>query len=406
VVSITNTLGTKPSEIFGITTATGTQVNRINRNGVISACGTPKAFPGAITGSHTFDSYTFTACKAFCMEVGLNAGAAGVNLFEAAYTPSYDPNSIGTNYAGDAGLSTNLQSFGITTTAGTPYTIVVSDVAGNPLPPPAPPNTYTIQIPMCALNCNNNQLPVAVAHNVTVTSANTGGTANVSVDNGSYDPDGDPITITQIPPGPYPSGVTNVILTVVDPKGATSQANATVTVNNPGFGIAVTSSPASLVLNTGQSGSLQIAYTPTPDVGAPVTFVCSGLPAIASCTFSPASLPAGSPQTSVTMTVNVPIVRALARPRMFLGALGAWMPFGGVGFIGIVVVAPRKRRILTIILMTLMLVSLMSLAVGCGGNTNTSVSPSSHSSSLATVTVTATSGNVIQSSNFSLQVTY
>src|SRR4029077_20280627 len=97
--SITNTLGTKPAALPGITTATGAQVNRLSRKGVISACGPHKAFPGAITGSHTFDSYSFSACRSFCMDVGLNAAAAGINLFESAYSPSYDPSSIGTNYA-------------------------------------------------------------------------------------------------------------------------------------------------------------------------------------------------------------------------------------------------------------------------------------------------------------------
>ncbi|MFI5098049.1 MAG: S8 family serine peptidase [Candidatus Acidiferrales bacterium] len=233
LLTITNTLGTLPVAPAGITTATGTQVNRISRNGVISSCGTPKAFPGAITGSHTFDSYTFTACQAFCMTADLNAGSAGVNLFESAYTPSYVPTSIGTNYAGDAGLSSNIQSFAVATTAGTDYTLVVNDVAGNPLPPPAPANTYTIQIPLCALDCNVNQLPVAVAHDVTVTAATIGGSANANINNGSSDPEGGALTLTQFPPGPYPQGATTVILTATDPLGAASQATATVTVNEP-----------------------------------------------------------------------------------------------------------------------------------------------------------------------------
>jgi Subtilase family len=227
-LSITNTLGTLPPSLPGITTATGAQVNRINRNGVVSACGTAKAFPGAITGSHTFDSYSFTACQAFCMQPVLSAGTSGIDLFESAYTPSFTPGSIGTDYAGDAGLSTNTQSFGITTIVATPYTIVVNDVAGN-----TPPKQYTIQIPACAIDCTVNKLPVAVAHDVTVTAVHFGGTAAVNINNGSYDPDGDAITLTQTPAGPYGIGVTSVLLTAVDTKGATGQTTANVTVNNP-----------------------------------------------------------------------------------------------------------------------------------------------------------------------------
>ena len=34
--------------------------------------------------------------------------------------------------------------------------------------------------------------------------------ADASINNGSFDPDGDPITFSQSPPGPYPLG-TNVV---------------------------------------------------------------------------------------------------------------------------------------------------------------------------------------------------
>ncbi len=48
---------------------------------------------------------------------------------------------------------------------------------------------------------HGDQLPVAKVHDVTVESANTGGTATASIDNGSFDPDGDAITLTQNPAG-------------------------------------------------------------------------------------------------------------------------------------------------------------------------------------------------------------
>jgi hypothetical protein len=50
------------------------------------------------------------------------------------------------------------------------------------------------------------------------------------VDAGSYDPDGDPITMTIAPPGPYPLGDTVVTLTVTDPLGETDECQATITV--------------------------------------------------------------------------------------------------------------------------------------------------------------------------------
>ena len=392
LLSITNTLGTTPPALLGLTTATGTQVNRISRNGVISACGAAKAFPGAIVGSHTFDSYTFAACQSFCMQPVLSTGAAGFNLFESAYTPSYVPNSIGTNYAGDAGLSTNIQSFGISTTAGTPYTIVVNDVAGNPPPPPAPPNTYTIQIPSCAFNCNVNHLPVAIAQNVSVLSG-AGGTANANVDNGSFDPDGDPITISQIPPGPYPVGTNNVILTVVDSKGATAQANATATVVNSDFGLALTLS--SLTVAAGQSGTEHITFTPNPGIGAPLTFSCSGLPNGATCSFSPNSVAAGSPQTDIALTITTTASSSsLMPPKMFYSS---WTPAGGLCLIGFLLFAAPKRRRSAALLIAFSLMTLVLLA-GCGsGSGRTSVGS-------FPVTVTGTSGTASHSQTFTLTV--
>jgi hypothetical protein len=76
---------------------------------------------------------------------------------------------------------------------------------------------------------NPNSAPVARCQDVTV-SPGPDCTAAASVDNGSSDPDGDSITITQSPPGPYPLGTTSVTLTVTDPLGASSQCTATVTV--------------------------------------------------------------------------------------------------------------------------------------------------------------------------------
>ena len=60
-----------------------------------------------------------------------------------------------------------------------------------------------------------NQAPVALCSDVTV-AAGLDCTAEASIDNGSHDPDGDEITLTQEPSGPYGLGEANVVLTVSD----------------------------------------------------------------------------------------------------------------------------------------------------------------------------------------------
>jgi streptogramin lyase len=85
------------------------------------------------------------------------------------------------------------------------------------------PILYDLTVKCC------NQPPVALCQDVTV-SAGADCSADASVDNGSYDPDSDPITLTQSPGGPYPLGTTEVTLTVVDDQGASASCTASVTV--------------------------------------------------------------------------------------------------------------------------------------------------------------------------------
>jgi hypothetical protein len=149
-------------------------------------------------------------------------------MFTAAYLGTFNPANLAENYLADAGASAATRSYSFNIPGGAQtFTVVVYDV-----PPGAASNSaYSLNITGgCIGACARaNQVPVAKAKNVTVP-AGPDCTANASVDDGSFDPDGDPITITQSPAGPYPIGTTNALLTVKDPRGATSQASATVTV--------------------------------------------------------------------------------------------------------------------------------------------------------------------------------
>jgi hypothetical protein len=108
----------------------------------------------------------------------------------------------------------------------------------------------------------SNQPPDAICQNVTVnTDPGVCTAASASVDNGSFDPDGDPITLVQVPPAPYGKGTTNVTLTVTDNQGASDSCTATVTVldREPP---ALTCSAPQVVECTG-SGSAVATYSAT-----------------------------------------------------------------------------------------------------------------------------------------------
>jgi hypothetical protein len=95
-----------------------------------------------------------------------------------------------------------------------------------------------------------NRPPVAVCKPLTVTAnANCEGiAAAIDFNNGSNDPDGDALTYSVLPAGPYAKGVTNVVLTVTDSKGASSSCATTITVVDD---LApVVTAPANITVNT------------------------------------------------------------------------------------------------------------------------------------------------------------
>jgi hypothetical protein len=320
--------------------------------------------------------------------------ANAINMFEVMYSPSFVPATIQTNYLGDAGFSGDGTNCGITTTAGTAYTLVVHDVSGT-----ATGSTYTVDLPFCIFGGTPNHVPVAKAKNVLVLVAAPGTTAAANIDNGSSDADGDALTITQTPPGPYPIGMTTVTLTVVDTKGATSQATGVVTVANPDF-----SQPATLAnvtVNAGTPGTTHLAFAPNPGTLSDTTFACSGLPDKSTCAFAPATVVAGSAATDVLITVNTTATTtaALQRPQTFYAAV---LPFSALGLLGLVLGIRSKSRRATVFFAFLTLIPLLMPFSGCSSPMTVTIQGTPKGTS--TVTVTGTSGGVTHTSTFSLTV--
>ena len=113
-----------------ISTATGTQNTRIYRTGDSTVCGTAKAFPGlgGSAGTRQYDAYTFTNCTsaAKCVTVTVNQGGAA--LYSAAYSSSYNPTNLATNFLADAGASNTSMIYSFDVAAGATFVVVVNEV--------------------------------------------------------------------------------------------------------------------------------------------------------------------------------------------------------------------------------------------------------------------------------------
>ncbi len=390
------TLSPPVSPLTSVGAATGTQIGRASRNGIATACGTvPKTWPGLIDGSsRQFDSYTFTAIQNACTTFTLTS-TNGVNLFLDAYSPSFNPIDIPTNYYADSGTSASLQSFAIAIAAGQTYVVTVHDVPSGT----ASGSAYNLQFSGCALvSTGSNHPPVALAHDVNAV-AGSNHTAIASVDNGSYDPDsGDTITLTQTPASPYAVGATPVVLTVVDSQGASAQANATVTVVDANFDFGGLTLPAKTVTAGGSTTQIITIQPNPPPWSSAVTFACSGLPALSTCDFSPPSVTPGNGDATTTLTVATTGPKA-ARIWHQAFPLATWV---GVNLLMLASGGGRRRRRIQAFL-GVQFLGIVSLAlVSCGGSSPPTAGGTP--TGAYAITVTATSNGVSHSAHFQLVV--
>ena len=150
----------------------------------------------------------------------------------------------------------------VTGTAGTfEVDTACTDPAGHLLFSNASGTDVTPQFTKGIVTIVANDPPVAVCSDATVTTE-AGCTAPASIDAGSFDPDGDPITVVQTPPGPYPLGATLVRLDVYDINAGHDWCEATVTVVDGTPPIITCPDDIIHLVAVGETGAM-IDFTPT-----------------------------------------------------------------------------------------------------------------------------------------------
>jgi YVTN family beta-propeller protein len=134
----------------------------------------------------------------------------------------------------------------------------------------------------------------------------------------------------------------------------------------------VVPSLSSATVTAGQSGTFTLTVTPQGSFTNPISFTCSGLPALAGCAFSPASVTPNSSIVTTTLTITTAAPTASLAPPFGrrsspLYAIWLVLPAMLLGTVGLA--APKCRKLLSYSIVFL-LVSGCLLQVACNGASN------------------------------------
>jgi uncharacterized protein (TIGR03118 family) len=188
---------------------------------------------------------------------------------------------------------------------------------------------------------------------------------------------------------------------------------ATLTANTappPATGdFSIVASPSTATVSVGQSAQLTVTVNSLNGFSAATTFSCSGLPALASCSFSPSSVtPQAGTAATTKLTIATQPVGYMPKVAHGMGII-LWSPFAALGLFGLVLARTRRKRLFSDGLMAFAtplafatVVAAVLILGGCGSYS--AATQSGTPPGTKTVMVTATSGSLSHSSTVTLTV--
>jgi hypothetical protein len=171
----------------------------------------------------------------------------------------------------------------------------------------------------------------------------------------------------------------------------------------------MTAPAAGMMLSASGSGTSSIAITPENGFNSAVTLSCSGLPAGATCSFSPATVTPSGGMMSVTMTLNMPTAHASSTPAHQSKPLLAFtLPFFGIAFGSLIIGGKTKKTAFWVVLLLVLALGAVSIGCGSGGGkagtsaAATQTNPPAGSGSSYTITVNAAAGAIQHSTTLTV----